>query len=131
MFLEIFKKKEHAATSHTIVADLIENGSWERDFFTVALRCGDVRANWFQWWRTKQAKDHSKPSAVGETLLLKDVESMALSLFGYLGKARHRATVNDNHGWAFVWRIILLLENLEASAVFHCWIVGHSSFLSS
>lgn len=53
-FLDIFSKQERQRTGTTIVSDLIRNGSWERDFFHVALRRGDVRLKWFQWWKKEE-----------------------------------------------------------------------------
>lgn len=113
----------------TVVADLIQNGSWERDFFTVSLRRGDVRVKWCQWWHNKQDKEHAKPTQVRETLLLKDVENMRNGLVCYMGKAKHQTVINRNHGWLLVWHVFLHLEALETSAVDYCWIVGQSHYL--
>lgn len=129
MFLQILREKELAAAGHTIVSDLIEYGSWERDFFTVSLRRGDVRVRWYDWWLRREAKEHAKPAQMREALLLKDVDKMRNGLVSYMGKISHRTVISDNSGWFLIWRIILMLEGLETSAIDYCWLVGHRDFL--
>ncbi|KAK5105146.1 hypothetical protein LTS08_001420 [Lithohypha guttulata] len=120
-FVAMLKRKEQKKTGCTTVADLIVNGSWERDFFTVALRRGDVRAKWFPWWKMQAAKQNPKNSFVQEEPRLEDIDNIRTGLQGFLANAQNSSTVQQHSGWLLIWRIVSELDRLEALAQETCW----------
>lgn len=121
-YLEIFSKKELQHTGKTIVTDLIRNGSWERDFFHVALGRGDVRLKWLQWWKKEQVEQGLKHTWLWGDFLQKDIDNIRAGLQGFLGVQKNRDTVGASHGWAFIWRIVVDLERFQTVAAESSWI---------
>ncbi|KAK5949512.1 hypothetical protein OHC33_009505 [Knufia fluminis] len=122
MFLDILRKKELAKTGATIVSDLIEKGSWERDFFHVALDRGDVRQKWFAWWKAEQTKQYGKHAGIADELLRCDIDNIRSGLQAFLAKPDNIAVIEQCRGWNLIARVIHDIEMLEMQAMDSCWI---------
>lgn len=121
-FLEILRAKEVERTGCTIVSDLISHGSWERDFLTVALRRGDVRIKWWQWWKGQQVYTHNKHIFVQHELRLDDVHLMRTGLCGFLKHAENNRVIQQCQGQTLIWKILYELDRLEILAIESCWL---------
>ena len=125
IFLQLFKKKEKVATGYTVASDLLEHGSWERDFFTESFRNGGIRVKWLEWWKNRAGQSQSLISDIpGSPLDLETYSKMRLGLAQYLQKQAHRDNVDRQSGWDLVARTFLKLDGLEAEAVENCLIKG-------
>jgi len=123
IYLEALGKKELQHTGKTIVTELTGNGSWERDFFHVALGRGDVRLKWLQWWKKEQVEQGLKPTWLWDEFLQKDIDNIRAGLQGFLGVQRNRDTVGASHGWEMMARILVDLERFETVAAESSWIL--------
>lgn len=121
-FADILRGKERERTGCTNVSDLIKHGSWERDFFTVSFRRGDVRARWWQWWKAQQAKVRSSDEYVQNELYLEDLRIMHSGLRGFLSKEENFVVIQRCNGWALILRVLHELQKWEDLAIESCWI---------
>ncbi len=122
MFLDMLRKKEFDKTGATIVSIMIENGSWERDFFHVALDRGDVRLKWFEWWKREQVKQYGKHPGVADELLLRDVDNIRAGLQAFLARPENMSIVEECRAWSLIARVVHDIEKLEAEAANSCWV---------
>lgn len=122
MFLEILGEKEMQQNRNNLVSDLVRNGSWKRDLFTVALRRGDVRTKWLQWWTKQQLSRRRSASYEREyAWTQRDLKNMCHGAQEFLAKAdNHRAIATEGTS-SLMWRIVLELERLEEAAIDACW----------
>jgi len=121
-YLEVFSKKELQHTGKTVVTDLIRDGSWERDFFHVALGRGDVRQKWLQWWKKEQVEHGLKHTWLWNDFLQEDIDNIRAGLQGFLRVKKNRATVHAARGWGLITRVALDLERFETVAADSSWI---------
>ena len=118
LFLSLLSRKEQFKTGCTIVSDLIRNGSWERDFFTVALKRGDVRAKWREWYH----KDKFPDCAQARPCTAEDAVNMQREVTAYLQKHKNFAAAGEVGGHMLVWRVMIDLLQIEAEVVDSAWI---------
>lgn len=128
IFLGYLRKKEVAATGTNMVSDLINKGSWERDFFTVALRRGDVRLKWVSWYKAQQTRKLSKSPCVQTELSLQDIAGMLNSLAHFLADFGNREAVAGWNGWPLINRVVVELEHLRTEATELCWVPNRKTW---
>lgn len=116
LFLSLFGGKELAATGDQMVTDLIRCGSWERDFFTIALTRGDVRSKWFQHWLAQQPSNVCANVDQKHDFSLGDTKNLWNGLWGFLSHEANRSAVTKCEGWELVARVVLQLEQYEKIA---------------
>ena len=122
MYLEIFRKKELQQTGKTVVADLIKDSSWERDFFHVALARGDVRLEWFQSWKKEQVEQGLKHILLSDEFLQKDVNNIRAGLHGFLAHRKNIDLLDASCAWPLIWKVSIDLEQFETRAAEIAWI---------